>query len=150
MKRCPQCNRIENDDTLVFCRSDGTALVSDSLPLSGEAGTARFGSAATEIASSSLPLATAANVSRSTGPTTVLPAPTTSTGTRELIKPKRSWTAIALVVLVAAAISLGGYFYFNWDYGRFFYNSRQFDEALTQHKKTIVTLYFIRKFDRLQ
>jgi tetratricopeptide (TPR) repeat protein len=25
----------------------------------------------------------------------------------------------------------------NWDYGRFFYHSRRFDEAITQHKKTI-------------
>ena len=24
MKRCPACKRVENDDTLVFCRGDGT------------------------------------------------------------------------------------------------------------------------------
>ena len=30
MKRCPQCNRVENDDALTFCRADGTPLVSDS------------------------------------------------------------------------------------------------------------------------
>jgi TolB-like protein/Tfp pilus assembly protein PilF len=112
VKRCPRCNRIETDDTLVFCRTDGAALVSDSLPLNSEAGTSRFGSAATEIATNVLPHATAANVSRSTGPTTVLPAPTTRTGTRELIKPKRGGIAIALVVLVAAVISLSGYLYF--------------------------------------
>jgi TolB-like protein/Flp pilus assembly protein TadD len=29
MKRCPQCNRVEPDDALVFCRADGTPLVSD-------------------------------------------------------------------------------------------------------------------------
>jgi eukaryotic-like serine/threonine-protein kinase len=29
MKRCPQCQRLENDDTLVFCRTDGTRLVAD-------------------------------------------------------------------------------------------------------------------------
>jgi eukaryotic-like serine/threonine-protein kinase len=28
MKRCPQCNRIETDDALVYCRADGTRLVS--------------------------------------------------------------------------------------------------------------------------
>jgi hypothetical protein len=65
MKRCPQCNRVEADDTLAFCRADGVALVSDSLPISSEAGTATFGSAATEIETSILPHATAANVSRS-------------------------------------------------------------------------------------
>lgn len=26
MKRCPHCNRIENDDALIFCRTDGTRL----------------------------------------------------------------------------------------------------------------------------
>jgi len=30
MKRCPQCNRVEADDALAFCRVDGAALVSDS------------------------------------------------------------------------------------------------------------------------
>jgi adenylate cyclase len=111
MKRCPTCNRVETDDSLVFCRTDGAPLVVDSRPLSGEAGTIRFGSAATEIATSFLPHETATNVSRSTGPTTVLPSAITPSDTRELIKPKRRWNAIALVVLVAVAISLGGYFY---------------------------------------
>src|SRR5215831_1071274 len=27
MKQCPQCNRVETDDALVFCRADGTRLV---------------------------------------------------------------------------------------------------------------------------
>src|SRR6185503_7054766 len=27
MKRCPQCNRVETDDALVYCRADGTPLV---------------------------------------------------------------------------------------------------------------------------
>ena len=30
MKRCPQCNRVEADDALTFCRADGTRLVTDS------------------------------------------------------------------------------------------------------------------------
>ena len=29
MKRCPQCNRVEADATLVFCRTDGAPLVSN-------------------------------------------------------------------------------------------------------------------------
>ncbi len=49
MKRCPTCNRVETDDSLVFCRTDGTSLVSDSIPVSDEAGTVRLGSAPTEI-----------------------------------------------------------------------------------------------------
>jgi len=46
MKRCPQCNRLEPDDALGYCRADGTALISDSGPVSTEAGTVKFGSAA--------------------------------------------------------------------------------------------------------
>src|SRR5215510_6134269 len=32
MKRCPQCNRVETDETLKFCRSDGAVLIDDSSP----------------------------------------------------------------------------------------------------------------------
>lgn len=111
MKRCPQCNRVEADDSLAFCRADGSSLVTDSLPVSGEAGTELLGSAATETATNILPHATDATVNRSTGPTTALPLPTPSSSTRELTKPKRSWVALAVVVL-GATISIGGYFYF--------------------------------------
>ena len=45
MKGCPACKRVENDDTLAFCRADGTRLVSDSLSVGADAGTVRFGSA---------------------------------------------------------------------------------------------------------
>jgi len=44
MKRCPQCNRVETDEALRFCRVDGATLVSDSSSFSGEAGTAQLGS----------------------------------------------------------------------------------------------------------
>ena len=40
MKHCPQCNRVETDETLKFCRVDGATLVSESSGLAGEAGTA--------------------------------------------------------------------------------------------------------------
>ena len=75
MKRCPQCNRVENDDSLVFCRADGAELVNSS-ELSGEIGTAKLGpsSGPTEIETSILPHLTNAGVSRGTGPTTVLAA----------------------------------------------------------------------------
>jgi len=57
MKRCPECKRVENDDTLTYCRADGTPLVSDSDSVSAEAGTAKFRSApvASEIETSVLP-----------------------------------------------------------------------------------------------
>ncbi|MBC8029774.1 MAG: hypothetical protein H7Z16_06655 [Pyrinomonadaceae bacterium] len=47
MKRCPTCNRIENDDVVVFGRVDGTVLVRDSGAVSAEAGTVKFGPTAT-------------------------------------------------------------------------------------------------------
>jgi hypothetical protein len=76
MKRCPQCNRVETEDTLAFCRADGTALVSDSSSLGSEAGTAQLGSASapSETETSILPHTTNAAMSRGTAPTTVLPA----------------------------------------------------------------------------
>src|SRR2546427_8539121 len=77
MKRCPQCNRVETDDELTFCRADGTALVNDSSPLNSEAGTAKLGSSATESETSILPHTTDAATSRSTAPTAVLPAAAT-------------------------------------------------------------------------
>lgn len=45
MKRCPKCNRAESDDSLAFCRADGTRLVSNGSFVSEGAGTLRFGSA---------------------------------------------------------------------------------------------------------
>src|SRR5262245_7518418 len=31
MKRCPTCNRVESDDALAFCRTDGARLVNGAL-----------------------------------------------------------------------------------------------------------------------
>src|SRR5712691_11882661 len=104
MKRCPQCNRVETDDALVFCRADGTALVSDSSPLGSESGTARVDSApvATEIETSILPHTTDAVMSRATAPTTILPALQPPSTTRELIQPKRRKAVIVLTLLFTA------------------------------------------------
>jgi TolB-like protein/Flp pilus assembly protein TadD len=118
MKRCPECNRIEPDDALVFCRSDGTALISDSGSFSGDAGTAKFASGAvsSEIETSILPHTTDSMMNRSTAPTTVLPAQAPAT-TGALAKPKRRKAAIVVTLLitavVAVAIVAGGYFYYS-------------------------------------
>src|SRR5438552_3024449 len=74
MKRCPQCNRVEYDDALAFCRIDGAALVRDSSSPISEAGTAKLGSTATESETSLLPHKTGAAMNRSTVPTAGLPA----------------------------------------------------------------------------
>jgi len=113
MKRCPQCNRVETDDTLAFCRADGTALVNDSSPLDGEGGTAELGSAraATDIETSILPHTTDSAVKRATAPLTVLPAQPPPSTTHELTKPKRRGVLIAGVLLIVAVVGVAGYFY---------------------------------------
>jgi len=103
MKRCPQCNRVETDETLKFCRVDGTTLVDES-SLGASVGTAQLAGDASEVHTSILPHSTQSNVSRQTGPTTVLPLPESAT-TGALAKPKsRRWIVVALVV-IAVAIS---------------------------------------------
>src|SRR5215831_3441531 len=117
MKRCPQCNRVEADETLKFCRVDGATLVSDSLSLNSEAGTAKLGSdsVSREIETSVLSHRTDAKIDRATAPTTVLPAQPAPGATRELTKTKH-FRAIHFVALVSAAFAvtavvLGGHYY---------------------------------------
>lgn len=75
MKHCPQCNRVETDDSLAFCRADGVALINDSGSFAGDANTAKFGSTpvASKIQTSVLVHRTDAQFNRTTAPTTVLP-----------------------------------------------------------------------------
>src|SRR5262245_403567 len=111
MKRCPSCNRVEPDDTLVFCRADGTALVSDSL--SASESNLRLGSAnaPSEIETSILPHSTDAGISRATGTTTVFDAQPGLARTRKLTNTKRR-RAIVLAVagLTVMAFALLLYF----------------------------------------
>ena len=100
MKRCPQCNRVETDEALKFCRVDGATLVSDSSAIGTDAGTAQFGSQsdASEVHTSILPHKTDADMSRATGPTTALPMPPV-TGT--LVKPKHRKPIVIAVIVTA-------------------------------------------------
>lgn len=83
MKRCPQCNRVETDDALMFCRTDGATLVED----------------ASEAHTSILPHRTDGNISRATGPTTTLP-PQVPVSTSALPKTKsRKKIVIAVIVI---------------------------------------------------
>src|SRR6266404_8997553 len=102
MKRCPQCNRVEADDTLAFCRSDGAALISTSSSFSGDLHTAKFGSSpvSSEIETSLLPQTpTTPEISRNTGPTTALPAAPFPGTTRDLTRPKRRRFILATIVI---------------------------------------------------
>ena len=86
MKRCLQCNPVETDEALKFCRVDGVTLISDSSPISSEAGTAQLGSTdVSEVHTSILPHNTHANVNRTTGPTTTLPIPPVAWGKAGII-----------------------------------------------------------------
>jgi eukaryotic-like serine/threonine-protein kinase len=117
MKRCPQCNRVENDEALKFCRADGTALTNDSSSIDSDAGTVRLGSSlSSEIETSVLPNTTDAVVSHGTAPTTALPAQQPPTTIRELSKPKLRKPAIVLSLLAAVVLGatlIGGYFYYS-------------------------------------
>lgn len=108
MKRCPQCNRIESDDSLAFCRVDGSPLAE----VSGEVETSLLPHAVTDPGSV-----------RSTGPTTVLPASDAQSSTRQLeaqsnrkhvASPRNSLIAGAIGILVVTALGVGSY----WKYGR--------------------------------
>ncbi|HKZ79701.1 MAG TPA: tetratricopeptide repeat protein [Pyrinomonadaceae bacterium] len=113
MKQCPQCNRIEADDALAFCRADGTALISDSSPPGGEAGTKQLGSASTasEIETSILPNSLDSGIARATVPTSVLTQTTPHT-TQELTKAKRRKAlTIGAAVLAAIIIVIAAYFF---------------------------------------
>ena len=113
MKRCPQCNRVEADDALAFCRTDGVALVSDSGSFGTDANTATLGSGPvpSEIETSLLPhTSTTPEISRNTGPTTTLPAAPVYGTTRELSKPRRRGFVFAAAGVALLAIAALGYF----------------------------------------
>src|SRR5438132_67305 len=116
MKRCPVCKRVETDDALTFCRADGTLLVSDSGPVSDDAGTVKFGSlpVASEVETSVLPQhATDAGVSRSTAPTTMLDEKRQAGGTRELSKRKwRKGSLLIIAAIIVVAIAGPAYYYY--------------------------------------
>ena len=100
MKRCPQCNRVETDEALKFCRADGATLVTDSSSFNSEAGTAQLGSSsdASEVHTSILPQNTLANVNRVTGPTTVLP--------QRAVNQRRRPSAIVVAAIVIACVAV--------------------------------------------
>ena len=103
MKRCPQCNRVENDEALKFCRVDGATLVSESASLGSESGTAQLGSGAnvSEVHTSILPHRTSAGISRATGPTSTLPPTPTPATTGALTKPKSRKVIVSALVVTA-------------------------------------------------
>ena len=110
MKRCPQCNRLESDDALGFCRVDGTSLVDVAPDVDGDAGTIKLGSGsvAGEVETSRLnDASTGVSQVRGTGPTTVLSERPDTERTQPLGNRKSRWvligSALAILLIVAAA-----------------------------------------------
>ena len=113
MKRCPTCNRVETDDALVYCRADGTVLISDSGSFIGDEGTAKSASVSSEIETSILPQTTSDPGLRcATAPTTLLDGKQPIRRTRELARPKLTKPIVFVgAVIFIAAIAVLVYFY---------------------------------------
>ena len=112
MKRCPQCNRVETDDTLTFCRTDGTPLVRESGATGEGAGTLKFGSALATGETETRILPTGETLSKPTAPTTVLDGRKASGDTRALGKPKsRRGVLVAAAAIVVVVLAASAYLY---------------------------------------
>lgn len=109
MKSCPQCNRVEADDALAFCRVDGSPLEETS----------------TELETSLLPQnVTDPGHVRPTGSTTKLPQSDAQSTTRDLknvdstrrpvVSTRNSLIAGAIGIVLVTALAVGSY----WKYGR--------------------------------
>lgn len=104
MKRCPQCYRVERDETLKFCRADGSPLEETS----GEVETSLLPNSVTDPGKV-----------RYTGPTTALPSSNTQSSTRELrdaeSRPKpvastrNSLITGAIGILIVISLGVGSY-----------------------------------------
>src|SRR5258708_1949400 len=114
MKRCPQCNRLEPDDTLGYCRADGTTLISDSGSVSAESGTVKFSSASvsSEIQTSVLPQTiTDAGISPPSAQMAALLTPLLPKNTGKLSKPKPRKAVVATAAVIALALFANAYLY---------------------------------------
>ena len=96
MKRCPQCNRVETDEALKFCRIDGAPLLGDPSAVNREAGTIQLGS----TVSGETETSSGANMNRVTAPTTTLPGQSLPVNTSRVSKSNRKRTAVAIVVIL--------------------------------------------------
>jgi hypothetical protein len=114
VKRCPQCNRLETDDTLTFCRVDGSPLTNTASFTSEELGTIRLDSTPVsgEMKTTFLSQPVTTNsVSNTTAQSTPLPTPEARPITRELRKPKKRLAFVAVGALLVLALVGSAYIY---------------------------------------
>jgi TolB-like protein/Tfp pilus assembly protein PilF len=111
MKRCPQCNRVEPDVKLAFCRIDGTPLVSNSSSFNPDANTAGFesGPVSSETQTEILQHRTDTEINRVTAPTTVLSK--TAGAAKESRRLKQLSSAILITAVGLGVAALAGYLY---------------------------------------
>lgn len=112
MKRCPQCNRVDADDTLTFCRVDGTPLVRQYGASGEETGTLRFGSAPISGESETPIPPTREDITRTIAPTTVLDERRVSRDTGSGKLKFRGRVVLAAVAIVALALGSAGYYFY--------------------------------------
>jgi TolB-like protein/Tfp pilus assembly protein PilF len=113
MKRCPQCNRVETNDALVFCRVDGSALTLDQRITSAELGTIKLGPGPVsgEVTTSILPQATTNHgFSRATAPATSLPEPDARPRPMELEQPKKRMILLVGTILIIVLVASCAFF----------------------------------------
>jgi len=112
MKRCPKCNRTEADDSLTFCRTDGTPLVRGSGAVSDSEGTLKLPPSQSTDTSETRVLPTGEAADRPTAPTTMLEGGRASGGTPGLSKPKsRRGVALAAAAVIAVIVAASAYLY---------------------------------------
>ena len=114
MKRCPKCRHVETDDTLAFCRADGTPLVRESGEVNEAAGTLKFSSQPSTGETATRIVPTGESAASPTATTAILnPQPATGWA-QGLSKPKshRSFI-IGAAVLTAFVLAVSTYIYFS-------------------------------------
>ena len=114
MKRCPQCNRTEADDTLTFCRVDGTPLLRESGAVSDSAGTLKFSPSQGADTGETRILPAGEALNKPTAPTTVLEARPAPSYTRGLSKPKRGRGIVVVLAAVAVLAIVASTYLYIW------------------------------------
>ena len=103
MKRCPTCHRLESDDSLAFCRVDGSALVPESSTYNPDARTLQLNNPS--VSQTAAETSTVRLSDRTT-------ADKINESTQKVSKPSHMKVVIAGVVVLVCSLVLGSYLLF--------------------------------------